>query len=177
MEQQQQQMSDDDEQDRMPEIRAFRSLWDALNQWLTPETVAYVDQLERQQPDDLRDDASQRTLQVDRSDIGASRCAGLMAMIKLYLPSCLEELHQPPSLRRRAEHRLGNLLRTLDYSREAPKLQVSFWKAMTCVVLEMVLVETRQEGLPSSVAAIGMTLEEYRCLTRSVIQGFVVEKE
>ena len=72
--------------------------------------------------------------------------------------------------------RLGDLLRTFDYSREAPKLGVKMWKAITCILLDMVMVETRREAsvetVPPAVSAVEMSLDEYRYLTRSSVQTF-----
>ena len=157
--------------------RAFSLVWSALSSWLTPEAVDWIARLER------LDDTShaplhnnERALQVDKSDIGASRCAGLMAMIKMYLPSSMKELKHPDDRRRMAELRIGDFLRTFDYSREAPKnLGVKMWKAITCILLDMVLVETREasvERVPPSVVTVGMTKDEYRYLTRSAVQTF-----
>ena len=71
--------------------------------------------------------------------------------------------------------RLGDFLRTFDYSREAPKLGVKMWKAITCILLDMVMVETREaavETVPPAVSAVEMSLDEYRYLTRSAVQTF-----
>ena len=113
-------------------------LWQALSDWLTPEAVAWVNGLEKeyfvQQQQQQNDEnannketsniaaavvvssSSDWAPQVDRSDIGASRCAGLMAMIKLYLPTAMKELKRSEDLRRIAERRLADLLRCFDYS-------------------------------------------------------------
>ena len=75
----------------------------------------------------------------------------------------------------RAKGRLGDFLRTFDYSREAPKLGVKMWKAITCILLDMVMVETREasvETVPPAVSAVEMSLDEYRYLTRSAVQTF-----
>ena len=157
--------------------RAFRLVWNALSSWLTPEAVDWMARLEKL---DYTSHAplhnNERALQVDKSDIGASRCAGLMAMIKMYLPSSMKELKHPDDRRRIAELRIGDFLRTFDYSREAPKnLGVKMWKAITCILLDMVLVETREasvERVPPSVETVGMTKDEYRYLTRSAVQAF-----
>jgi hypothetical protein len=160
------------------EPRAFRQLWDPLSAWITPEAVQWMVDLETPGDNDKRatfsNDSTSR--QVDRSDVGASRCAGLMAMVKMYLPKCMNELHHPNNVLRSAERRLGDLLRTFDYSEEAPKLGVKLWKAMTCIFLDMVLIETREADpvttIPPSVQAVGMTLDEYRYFTRSALQTF-----
>ena len=157
------------------EPRAFRKLWDALLDWTTQEAVEWITRLETPGDDESKTFSGKWTPQVDRSDVGASRCAGLMAMVKMYLPSSMKELNRSSDIRRKAEKRLGDLLRTFDYSREAPKLEVKLWKAMTCIFLDMVLVETRADPLetaPPSVQAIGMTIDEYRYLTRSAVQTF-----
>ena len=96
-------------------------------------------------------------------------------MVKLYLPSSIKELGYSNEVRRTAENRLGDLLRTFDYSREAPKLEVDLWKAMTSIFLDMVLIETRKdplETLPPSAEKMGMALDEYRYLTRSSLHTF-----
>ncbi|KAL3920759.1 MAG: hypothetical protein SGILL_003091 [Bacillariaceae sp.] len=163
---------DDHGPDRTP--RAFRLLWDALSGWMTPETVAWVKALSDSGGNGV--DENEWTPMVDRSDIGASRCAGVMAMLKLYLSGCMEELSYPPAERRRAEKRLTDILRTFDYSRENPKLHVSHWKGMTCILLDMVMHDTRlapTNQVPSSVADLDMSLEEYDYLTKKTIATFV----
>lgn len=102
-----------------------------------------------------------------------------MAMVKLYLPKCLEELGFTQELRRTADTRLGELLRMFSYVQEAPKFPVKLWKAVTCILLEIVLVEHQQVQhnqmkLPTSITAIDMTVDEYRYLTRSAVKAFGV---
>jgi hypothetical protein len=158
------------------EPRAFRQLWDAFSAWITPEAAQWMVHLETPGDDERATFSNDATRQVDRSDVGASRCAGLMAMVKMYLPKCMNELHHPNDVLRSAERRLGDLLRTFDYTEEAPKLGVKLWKAMTCIFLDMVLIETREADpvttVPPSVQAVGMTLDEYRYFTRSALQTF-----
>lgn len=156
--------------------RAFSLIWGAFSHWWTPEAVEWMARLE--QPDDHSQGplyGNNWSPQVDRSDIGASRCAGFMAMVKMYLPSSLREIGHPPDLQRKAESRIADWLRTFDYSVEAPKLPVNMWKAISCILLDMVLIENRTvavEKLPPSVTAVGMTLDEYKYLTRSAVQAF-----
>ena len=182
--------SDDDEMEE-PEPRAFRKIWDAFSDWITHDSVQYIASLEKGQ---YQEYVSKGVSQVDTSDIGASRCAGLMAMIKLYLPSMLKEFQQleqqSHDQQRIAEQRLGYLLRTFNYSREAPKLDAKIWKAMTCIFVDIALVERRQSGtpndinsncqetvnktaLPAAVLVVGMTNDEYTYLTQKAIQTFV----
>jgi hypothetical protein len=167
-----------DDSDNRPEQkpRAFLLLWDALSTWMTPQTVDWVKALEDTSGSSGLFNQNEWTPMVDRSHIGSSRCAGVMAMLKLYLSGCMEELQYPLDERRKAEKRLTDLLRTFDYSRENPKLHVSHWKAMTCVLLEMVMKVTNENHVhqvPPSVADLDMSLEEYQYLTQKTITTFI----
>ncbi len=158
--------------------RPFRLLWETLSQWITPEAVQYITHLTTTSNDDASDEQWRSPI-IERTDVEASRCAGLMAMVKLYLPRSLEELHFAQELRRTADNRLGELLRMFNYVEEAPKLPVKLWKAMTCILLEIVLVEQRRSGydgmvLPPSIASIEMTIDEYRYLSKSAVKSFGV---
>lgn len=170
---------DDQEVEREP--RAFRLLWETLSEWITPEAIQYIAHITASATKNSPDQPTWNAPHIQRSDVEASRCAGLMAMVKLYLPKSLEELGYPLELRRTADVRLGEFLRTFCYVQEAPKLPVKLWKAMTCILLEIVLVEergTKEEvdlrkmTLPPSIATVEMTVEEYRYLTRSVVKIF-----
>jgi hypothetical protein len=155
-----------------PEPRAFMKVWTALKDWITPEAVTLI-QTWREI------DLTYSTLpdwvpQVDRSDVGASRCGGLMSMLKMHLSHSLEELGRSQEEKRRAETRLADFLRTLDYSKPMIKLDSHMWKAMTCVLLEMVLMDSAAAenagmAVPASANAVGMTPDEYRYLTRSAV--------
>jgi hypothetical protein len=162
-----------DEEDR-PEAqpRAFILLWTALSEWSTPQAVEWLTKLNASKDPSNLITATEWTPHYDRSDVGSSRCAGLMAMLKMNVPTCLVQLQQPVNTRRVVEQRLGDWLRTLDYSLASPKLNLPLWKAMTCVLLDMVLVEARKttpDNLPAVISAVGMTWDEYRYLTRSAL--------
>ena len=185
--------AEDEESDvEPPEPRAFLKLWNVLSEWITPEAMDWLARLSTELTE-ARDGngvtssiMTDWTPQVDRTDIGASRYAGLIAMIKMNIPKCLSELNQPEDMRRTAERRLADLLRTFDYSRPMAKLDLRLWRAMTCVLLDMVLIvtpaaeeeipsecqaPTYQTTLPIQITEVGMSLEEYRYLTRSAIQS------
>ena len=168
-----------DEDDEVRQPRVFRLLWDTLAEWFTPEAAQYLSHLLVTTSDDTyAPSAPWKSPAIQRSDIEASRCAGLMAMVKLYLPNILEELGFAQELRRTADVRLGELIRSFNYVLEAPKLPVKLWKAMTCILLEIVLVEAHKGEMltiPTSAAVVGMTLEEYRYLSRSAVKNFGVE--
>jgi hypothetical protein len=176
MEQEMNGEEEDQEEVEEAQLRAFSLIWSAFLEWLTAEAVEWMARLEGTAENaDKPLYSNDWSPQVDRSDIGASRCAGLMAMIKMYLPSSMEALNHPEDMRRTAEHRIGDFLRTFDYSSEAPKLPTKMWKAVTCILLDMVLLETRPksvESVPPTVEAVGITIDEYRYLTRSAVQTF-----
>jgi len=180
---------------RQPEVRAFTLIWEALTSWMTHDTVLWVKALRnghlKNQNDKKNVNASENpdnnnnltsidtewSTMVDRSDIGASRCAGVLAMIRLYLRNCMEELNHPLESRRKAEKRLNDIMRTFDYSRENPKLSAAQWKGMACVLLDAVLIETREADsslilVPPSVAKIGMSKEEFEYLSRKAVLIF-----
>jgi hypothetical protein len=148
---------EEEELDREPrKERAFLKLWTAISQWVTPQAVEYIKQLEQETSlvqGEFTWDADWVT-QVDRSDVGASRCAGLMAVLQMHIPRCLRELSRSMEERRVAERRLADLLRCWDYSRPAAvKLDTSLSRALTCVLLDMVLVGSsrpEQAQLPVS---------------------------
>lgn len=167
-----------EEDDDVRQPRVFRLLWDTLAEWFTPEGAQYLSHLVVTTSESDSAGTPWKPPAIERSDIEASRCAGLMAMVKLYLPNSLEELGFPQELRRTADIRLGELLRSFSYVLEAPKLPAKLWKAMTCILLEIVLVENQKVEiltLPRSVAAVGMTMDEYRYLSRTAVKNFGVE--
>ena len=160
--------SDDEEEVITREPRAFMKLWSALSQWVTPEAVAFVKVLRSS-----GDDRATRDVQsaVDRSDLGAGRCAGLMVMIQMYIRTALEELGHELEERRTTERLVGDLLRMFDYSRPSPQLDVAHSKAMTVVLLQTVLYNPAVDSMqvPASCQALGMTMDEFRYLTISAI--------
>eukprot|EP00536_Pseudo-nitzschia_multiseries_P009736 jgi/Psemu1/288645/fgenesh1_pg.281_\ len=201
---------DDNNNNKEPEVRAFTLLWSALTNWMTHDTVEWVKTLRETQGTQTTPTTAEKggaatsagatvaehttttatthsdtewTPMVDRSDVGASRCAGVSAMLRLYLGRCLDELHHPTESRRRAEKRLNDVLRTFDYSRENPKLSARHWRAMACVLLDMVMVEARGVSgtgtgtessldVPPSIAGVGMTKIEFEYLSRKAVPTF-----
>ena len=164
-----------------PEVRVFTLLWHALTNWMTHDTVRWAKSLRDSHENSKHEDHNTLSVDiewtpiVDRTDIGASRCAGVLAMIRLYLGGCMEELNHPPEERRRAVKRLNDIMRTFDYTQENPKLEASHWKVMTCILLDAVLIETRDDPIlmtPPSVAAVGMTVDEFEYLSRKAVLTF-----
>jgi hypothetical protein len=172
---------DDEEPVERREERAFLTLWKAIAHWVTPESVQYVTLLHERQQQGAESGQllawdNEYVPQVDRSDVGASRCAGLMALLQMHIPRCLQELGRSMEERRTAERRLADLLRCWDYGRPAAvKLGTKLARALTCVLLETVLMVPGHEDtvkLPVSCQAVDMKMEEYRYLTRSAILSF-----
>jgi hypothetical protein len=156
------------------EPRAFMKLWSALSQWITPQAVAFVKAIRSSSRHEL-----EMLSAVDRSDLGASRCAGLMAVIQLYFRSSLEGLGHDLEERRPTERLLGDLLRCFDYSLPSPRLDTAHSKAMTAILLQTVLWKSDEEDaenpaarpleVPVSCQTVGLTLDEFRYLTVSAI--------
>lgn len=164
-------VGDDDEEpdnesvhERQP--RAFLVLWQALSQWVTPDAVAFL----RRLPESSEEAHNWQPV-YDRSDIGTSRCAGLMALLSMHLRRCLPELERSPEEIRAMERRLADLVRCFDYARPMPRFDTPHARAITCILLET-LDDKPVEGVPPSCEALGLTLEEYRYLTRSAIVNF-----
>lgn len=80
-----------------------------------------------------------------------------------------------PKTNVKQKKRLNDVMRTFDYTQDNPKLAASHWKVMACILLDMVLIETRSEpvvDLPPSVSAVGMTLDEFQYLSRKAVLTF-----
>lgn len=169
--------SDDDDEVIIREPRAFMKLWSALSQWITPEAVAFVQSLRKCSADDS---VAMPDIQsaVDRSDLGASRCAGLMVMVQMHIRSALEELGRDLEERRNTERLVGDLLRTFDYGRPSPKLDVAQSKAMATILLQTILYKPETNNndpaaapmkVPTSCQNVGLNADEFRYLTVSAI--------
>ena len=167
-----------------PEPRAFMRIWSAMSEWLTPEGVELLNgwKQESKKVDTTglvtAADAAGSSPSfdvvppmVDTSDVGASRCAGLMAMINMQLPRCRRELSIPPSQEKLSKQRLAELLRTLNYSRPMPRLDTRMCRVLTEVLLHNVLDLDWDftANVPESAASVGINKEEYRYLCESAI--------
>jgi hypothetical protein len=150
------------------EPRIFLDFWNMLSQWITPQAVEYVRFLQQQS----RSDETFRAQADPRDDVSASRCAGLMAVLQMHVPRMLQELGQSPALLRLMHQRLADLLRTWDFCRPSPKLDTAKSRALTCILLETVLVRDDLTQVPDSCEAIGLSLAEYKYLSKSAIVNF-----
>jgi hypothetical protein len=163
---------DDDEERPAPKPRPFIVLWEALSGWITPEAVDLVKQWREGKSIESSPDWVQI---VDTSEIAASRCAGVMAMVNMSLPKCINELNRPTDRERALKHRLVDLLRSFHFSRPTPKLDTVMWRAMTCLLLIMVLglgiEDGESENIPVSLMAVGLSAEEYKYLASSIFSS------
>lgn len=152
------------------EPRAFIKIWEALTAWITPEAVTMIMGWQEGDNGSIMEVSHGDWAQVvDTSEIAASRCAGLMALLNMNLQRSLKELDQPIDVDRGAKHRLADLLRTFNYSRPTARLDTKLWRAMTCILLEMVLAlnHSKSSEPPASAKAVGITADEYYYLTQT----------
>ena len=189
--------ADEDDSVGEPEAapKAFILLWNAMSSWITPETTAQIQQWQAEQEAAGGDAAAlipSSTLRqpYDLSDIGASRCGGLMSMIKMHLPRALEELGYNKSdghVRRLAQSRLANFVRTFNFTDASPKFDSSLWRALTVILVDICfpssvlfpdIAQSTQEGsegqspsIPSSIAQCGISESEYKYLVNSAMKS------
>jgi len=175
---------DSEAEEPLVQPRAFRILWECLSSLITHNACVFLRHLERDTA--VNGANSYLITATPSSDLAASRSTGFMTMIRMYISRCLNELGQPEDLRRTAEQRLQGLVLTLDFSRPAAKLDTKHWKALTCILLEIVLFlgpkkdeanEDRDGGsachpLPPSIQAVGMAVDEYSYMVKSTIKTF-----
>ena len=146
---------DDDGSDGEPDPgpRPFLLLWGALAGWATPATAEVLEEwglgggagAVGGEAEAEAETAPARSLlpsarsPYDTTDVGASRCGGLMSMLRMNLGRALEELGYDPTdshLRRRAEGRLASLARTFGYPGPAPAFNRPLWRAATAVLTD-----------------------------------------
>ena len=124
-----------------------------------------------------------------------------MAMLKMNLPLAMQQLgYTNVHHHRMAERRLADFCRTFDYSLPTAKLDLPLWRAMTCILVQTVMldmdasslsasssssssssvasspveepsVHRQSDQLPPFVVAVHMTQEEYTYLIRSAFQS------
>mmetsp|Transcript_33962 Transcript_33962/g.71439 ORF Transcript_33962/g.71439 Transcript_33962/m.71439 type:complete len:238 (-) Transcript_33962:138-851(-) len=160
------------------EVRSFRTLWDLLTRWATPSTIELVlgyQGKDYEHPAVRMDETTTINDPLDSSteeektnedfstrntvDIGASRLASIMSMLKMNLPRSLSELKKmhnqqrhsnatDPSPgqeegatggetidQRKAEQRLADLARTFDSSAPAANLTTKLWRGLTTILI------------------------------------------
>jgi hypothetical protein len=158
--------------------RAFLVLWETFAGWITPEACEVVE-FYRSNTNSENEDLPRIT--VDTSDIGSSRCAGLMSILSLHLSKAIQELGLSDVevlVRRRIQHRLTILLMRLDYTFPMVKLdQLVLWRLLTVIFVAIVTVQEKRKvaALPESAVAAGLTSEEYHYLINSLFRSLSSE--
>ena len=189
----------------------FMILWNALSKWITPKSVQVLQKYrndlfdknqEKYSPvigvDDTNNAESSDASSNYNNDIAASRCEGLMTMIKMNLSKALMDLEYKRDtndktnglsdeyIRQNAHMRLGEFIQSFDFSESMVKLDSKMWLALTVLLLDMLLpISTFHDGrnsntneddenytktkLPSSIITIGIHDEEYDYLIRTAV--------
>ena len=163
-------LDDDDPATHPTHPRAFLKIHNALSQWITPQAVQYVQQLQKLH----YQESPPLIAAVPVDDIAASRCAGLVALLQMHTAPASQALRITED-RRTADRRLMDWIRTCDFSQPAPKLDSALARALTCVLLDTLLGVTAQRTvveLPGPCQVLEMTVEEYRYLVVSAIVRF-----
>jgi hypothetical protein len=170
-------------------------IWNALSTWITPEAVLTLrefknDLFENESHIIPDDSVPARNDPPEMSDIASSRAAGLMSMLKMHLSKCLTELGYNGNdgyTKRVAETRLSNFIQHFDYSKPMVQFHSDMWRAVTVILLDIVLPKydiayEGQSGLIISsgqldisipistyVTSIGISREEYNYLVTKAI--------
>jgi len=184
-------LSEEEETMPPPPLRPFIIFWNALSNWITADAVDVLRKYKSECFVNSEAPITQPPIDLmkmeETSDICLSRCAGLMNMLKMNLVKSLDDLGYSAEdgyTRRLAESRLSEFIQRFDYSEPMVKFRSSMWKAMTVILLYIVLprrdiafegrsgVVMKDETeltLPSSLRDIGLSIEEYKYLVDSAI--------
>eukprot|EP00814_Leptocylindrus_danicus_P008419 CAMPEP_0116003704 /NCGR_PEP_ID=MMETSP0321-20121206/196_1 /TAXON_ID=163516 /ORGANISM="Leptocylindrus danicus var. danicus, Strain B650" /LENGTH=255 /DNA_ID=CAMNT_0003471927 /DNA_START=66 /DNA_END=829 /DNA_ORIENTATION=- len=105
-----------------PEPRPFLKIWQALSSWASPLAMELIMEWKNVGAEWDYSSSSPSRL-YDRSDIGSSRCNGLMSLLKMHLPSALIELgiNRGTDGEKSADKKLGELARAFDFSEPMAK--------------------------------------------------------
>jgi hypothetical protein len=126
---------------------------------------------------------------LERTDVEDSRCLGLSAILHMHLshyhylpaPSGVNNLHhsENPVVDQLVliQRRLADFIRLFSFRNPTPRLSTKLWRAMTCILIDMVRRQDTHEissrnDIPSSAMAVGLTKEEYIYLTKKCFLSF-----
>ncbi|KAL7485456.1 hypothetical protein ACHAW6_011055 [Cyclotella cf. meneghiniana] len=183
------------------DLRPFRKLWEMLMQWTTPSTTELLYRYHDTMHDPCRSpppmphwetvkdhDTVDEHYGRNTVEIGASRRAGIMNMLRMNVSRSLSELQKiqqyDVSDRRGVEKRLANLVNTFDCSGRAADFDMKLWRGMTTILIAIVSPllengageefssakdETNAMLMPPSIVALGLLPDEYRYLTKSAL--------
>jgi hypothetical protein len=189
-----------------PPPRAFLLFWNAISQWVTPHAVEFLYQLRHTTTNTASETNAAILMTYQQpNDIALSRCHGLMNIIQLQTSRCWKEYMNIDErfnddttmnvgndnntrsifLLRQAEQHVATLLRCMDYTLPTPKFNTIQIRALTCLLLDMVMIRTAVPLVPTNdthrtnhrfvplpCTTLGMTYEEYHYLVQSSILSF-----
>jgi len=191
-----QEQQEEDEALPEPDLRAFMILWNALKTWITADAVDVLKKYKAESFASKHDSEGYRITKQDPfgkskkeqpCDVHLSRCAGLMNMLKMNLTKCLDDCGYSADdgyTIKTAETRLYEFVQFFDYSEPMVKFHSDMWKALTVILLNIVLprhdlafegksgiiVQDHAElTLPPMLREVGITMEEYKYLVNSAI--------
>mmetsp|Transcript_28509 Transcript_28509/g.43644 ORF Transcript_28509/g.43644 Transcript_28509/m.43644 type:complete len:585 (-) Transcript_28509:2173-3927(-) len=185
-------------------LRPFMMLWNAIAIWITPDAVEIL----RSYRKELFDGSEHKVVSSSsqacsyglggtsmpgshaQSDIGSSRCSGLMTMLKMNIGKSMSDLGYNSDdgySRRIAETRLYEFIKTFDYTKPMIKFKSDMWRALTVILLDIILPkhDIAYEGIggkivvdrenprkniyPTVLKTVGITEEEYDYLVSKAI--------
>lgn len=191
-----QEQQEEDEALPEPELRAFMILWNALKAWITADAVDVLKKYKAESFASKHDSEGYRITKQDPfgkskkeqpCDVHLSRCAGLMNMLKMNLTKCLDDCGYSADdgyTIKTAETRLYEFVQFFDYSEPMVKFHSDMWKALTVILLNIVLPrhdlafegksgiivhDNTELTLPPMLREVGITVEEYKYLVNSAI--------
>lgn len=161
---------DDESSEGEPrEPTLFYKLWTLLAHWMTPQAAEYASTLRGLSATNERVPAQYT---VHENDIVASRCSGLVAMLKMHLSRAITELDIDSIRTREVEEKMTDLLRCFQYNRPMPlKLDIKTTRALTCVLVATV-TNHQTELIPECCKSLGMEWDEYRYITQTCFTVF-----
>jgi len=159
-----------------PETRAFLMFWEALAGWVTPDATEAVNHFRKfplNSSSVRSDEPVLESIQHDTSDIGSSRCGGLMAVVKLHLGKAIDEVGGNLD-QKRVQERIALLLLRFDYTRQMVKWETRMWRAFVVLLVSIVrgMPPSLASVLPKSLKLINLMPEEYKYLAQSALLSF-----
>ena len=165
--------SEEEEEEEERPLRTFMIFWNALMEWITPQAMDVLFQKKEKGQNYLVE-------LYDTSDVGASRCAGFMTMLKMNMSRSCRELQINASTSTQVQSKLTQWIRSFDFSRPMIKLSIPQWKAFTTILVQIVMTSSSTTKtktppkvlvIPPSVNAADITLDEYIYLTQSAMKS------
>jgi hypothetical protein len=191
-----------------PTLTPFIKLWRVLSQWMTHDTLTLLNTWEKNEifestmkmdhilyptaNDDPLTTTHSPSQAEQQQTVVAARYQGLIAMLKIHLPTCIEVLGvlQYASITYKgAEDRLGALVASFDlYSTDMTFTSMHLdssilWRACTMILLDIACFchdsqmdshhDTRT--IQTHIQTLGLSMEEYTYLTRQALKSLCTQ--